>query len=63
MDKIKNFNKVLKKLKSYFLKIVHYLNEKIVEHSMCTNLINEKVTLEIGIKNYLQKNKYRNQLI
>ena len=45
MDKIKKFNKSVNEIKKLFPENSNYLNEKIVEHSMCTNLIIEKNTL------------------
>ena len=42
MDKIKKFNKSVDEIKKLFPENSNYLNEKIVEHSMCTNLFIEK---------------------
>ena len=46
MDKIEKFKNSVKQVENLFQENSTYLNEKIVEHSMCTNLINEKVDLE-----------------
>lgn len=45
MDKIKEFNNSFLKVKKLFPENSDYLNEKIVEQSMCTNLINDKNSL------------------
>lgn len=45
MDKIKQYQQCLQQVEKLFSQNSKYLNEKIVEHSMCTNLINESNTL------------------
>ena len=43
MDKIDKFKNSVKQVENLFQENSAYLNEKIVEHSMCTDLINEKL--------------------
>lgn len=45
MDKIIAFNNALREVEHLFKSNDNYLNEKLVEQSLCTNLINEKADL------------------
>ena len=55
MDKINKFNNSVEEVAKLFQENSTYLNEKIVEHSMCTNLISEKDDLKDWYKKISSK--------
>jgi len=55
MDKINEFHSRVLKVKKLFPENSNYLNEKIVEQSMCTNLINNKNSLKDWYENLTSK--------
>ena len=55
MDKIKKFNYKILKVKKLFPENSDYLNEKIVEQTMCTNLINDMNSLNDWYENLTSK--------